>query len=633
MYVFGGWIPVSRQDSNKKGIQIQTKWSCSNTLAIFDLDELKWEFVSDNLIEENNFPKPRAGHTAVKLSSRLYIWSGRDNHRRSFGQQSCCDDLWCLETELPSAPQRTQLTSADTVTLNLRWGLVLAADCYLVQIQKIDPASNSLLFAESQPKKLKSSYKKLSSSDSSIVASKKENLPLTQRTFQTNYSIGSDSSHMSGMEVLVAAATAASKLPHTTKSSSQNIQLIPSQAVQSGVVQNVKMQSNIAQTIRLVEGTKQQILVKSPTVAGPQLMTLVKTSQGTLALTPKISTGQVVKLVTQNSPKPTYNTTATVQSISGEISNSADNQDSQLKMYVLPNRTQSYVLQPQAVPSGQQVSIRLQSPLKSTIKIPASVIKTINESTSQSGQSKLVLSSDGNSSFRIINTPQVLLPTTTVNTSSVQPADLAKIPQLDGFEDELQDAQDITDQWFDVGTFKTNHCLCTGYYVPNDDTHYDPDRKLDSSLESLVDYSKFTRVNLLPSTPYRIRVCALNSLGRSPWGPANSFQTLAPDLPPAPDSVKFERTNDGVKISWKIACKERVNFFVYIAFKRSNIKHFSEYFCKVYDGPNSYCTIPTNIIDQAYIDVHPKPHLIFRIGARSEKGIGPAIQIRWCPNL
>lgn len=43
-------------------------------------------------------PRARAGHCAVPVGSRIYIWSGRDGYRKSWNYQVCCKDLWYLET-------------------------------------------------------------------------------------------------------------------------------------------------------------------------------------------------------------------------------------------------------------------------------------------------------------------------------------------------------------------------------------------------------------------------------------------------------------------------------------------------------------------------------------------------------
>lgn len=115
---------------------------------------------------EDNIPRARAGHCAVAINSRLYVWSGRDGYRKAWNNQVCCKDLWYLETggfnlpqvllhsrkictgqvvklpsispERPHAPARVQLVRANTNSLEVSWGAVSTADTYLLQLQKYD---------------------------------------------------------------------------------------------------------------------------------------------------------------------------------------------------------------------------------------------------------------------------------------------------------------------------------------------------------------------------------------------------------------------------------------------------------------------------------------------------------------
>lgn len=118
---------------------------------------------------EDNIPRARAGHCAVSINSRLYVWSGRDGYRKAWNNQVCCKDLWYLETgvfelnacfgwfhplkysypywlsltrvaspERPHAPARVQLVRANTNSLEVSWGAVSTADTYLLQLQKYD---------------------------------------------------------------------------------------------------------------------------------------------------------------------------------------------------------------------------------------------------------------------------------------------------------------------------------------------------------------------------------------------------------------------------------------------------------------------------------------------------------------
>lgn len=56
-----------------------------------------WETVLMDTLEDN-IPRARAGHCAVSINSRLYVWSGRDGYRKAWNNQVCCKDLWYLET-------------------------------------------------------------------------------------------------------------------------------------------------------------------------------------------------------------------------------------------------------------------------------------------------------------------------------------------------------------------------------------------------------------------------------------------------------------------------------------------------------------------------------------------------------
>ncbi|NXY81708.1 HCFC1 factor, partial [Alcedo cyanopectus] len=141
MYVFGGWVPLVMDDV--KVATHEKEWKCTNTLACLNLESMAWEpIVMDTL--EDNVPRARAGHCAVAITTRLYIWSGRDGYRKAWNNQVCCKDLWYLETERPPAPARVQLVRANTTSLEVSWGAVPTADSYLLQLQKYEiPAAAS----------------------------------------------------------------------------------------------------------------------------------------------------------------------------------------------------------------------------------------------------------------------------------------------------------------------------------------------------------------------------------------------------------------------------------------------------------------------------------------------------------
>lgn len=39
---------------------------------------------------EDAVPRARAGHCAVSINNRLYIWSGRDGYRKAWNNQVSC---------------------------------------------------------------------------------------------------------------------------------------------------------------------------------------------------------------------------------------------------------------------------------------------------------------------------------------------------------------------------------------------------------------------------------------------------------------------------------------------------------------------------------------------------------------
>lgn len=157
MYVFGGWVPLVMDDV--KVATHEKEWKCTNTLACLNLDSMCWETVLMDTLEDN-IPRARAGHCAVAINSRLYVWSGRDGYRKAWNNQVCCKDLWYLETERPHAPARVQLVRANTNSLEVSWGAVSTADTYLLQLQKYDipatPATASPVMSASPVQPLNS---------------------------------------------------------------------------------------------------------------------------------------------------------------------------------------------------------------------------------------------------------------------------------------------------------------------------------------------------------------------------------------------------------------------------------------------------------------------------------------------
>ncbi|VDM20416.1 unnamed protein product, partial [Hydatigera taeniaeformis] len=140
MFVFGGWVPLVMDDMKTT---VEKEWKCTNTLASLNLDTMSWEPIQMEIFDDSLVPRARAGHCAVAVSTRLYIWSGRDGYRKAWNNQVCFKDLWFLETDKPPAPSRVQLVRAGTQSLDVTWGSVPTADAYILQIQKYDVSTSS----------------------------------------------------------------------------------------------------------------------------------------------------------------------------------------------------------------------------------------------------------------------------------------------------------------------------------------------------------------------------------------------------------------------------------------------------------------------------------------------------------
>ncbi|KFW84335.1 Host cell factor 2, partial [Manacus vitellinus] len=138
MYVFGGWVPQSAggEISSHDG-----EWKCTGSFSYLNLDTTEWiGLISDCQEDKSNlFPGPRAGHCAVAVGTRLYIWSGRDGYRKAWNNQVCCKDLWYLDTEKPLAPSQVQLIRATTNSFQLKWDEVPTVEGYLLQLHADSP--------------------------------------------------------------------------------------------------------------------------------------------------------------------------------------------------------------------------------------------------------------------------------------------------------------------------------------------------------------------------------------------------------------------------------------------------------------------------------------------------------------
>ena len=57
--------------------------NCCSANVVFIIDTLSWE----QTLPDDSQPKPRAGHCAAAVGSRMYVWSGRDGYKKAWNSQ------------------------------------------------------------------------------------------------------------------------------------------------------------------------------------------------------------------------------------------------------------------------------------------------------------------------------------------------------------------------------------------------------------------------------------------------------------------------------------------------------------------------------------------------------------------
>ncbi|XP_043823067.1 host cell factor 2 [Dromiciops gliroides] len=134
MYIFGGWVPQTM--NNAEASPRDCEWRCTSSFSYLNLDTAEWTSLVPDSQEDkkNSRPRPRAGHCAVAIGTRLYFWSGRDGYKKAMNNQVCCKDLWYLDTEKPPAPSQVQVIKATTNSFQVKWDEVPTVEGYLLQL-------------------------------------------------------------------------------------------------------------------------------------------------------------------------------------------------------------------------------------------------------------------------------------------------------------------------------------------------------------------------------------------------------------------------------------------------------------------------------------------------------------------
>ncbi|KAF2354893.1 Kelch repeat type 1 [Trinorchestia longiramus] len=290
MYVFGGWVPLVLDD--QKGINNEkSEWKCTSSLACLNLESMEWES-GFNEKPEDQVPRARAGHCAVGIHNRLFIWSGRDGYRKAWNNQVCCKDykhhglqvcckdykhhalqvcckdMWFLECCPPVSPGRVQLVRACTTTLEVCWSTAPTAEAYLLQIQKYSV----------QPTPVPNS-----GAGSALPGSKLGTLAADGNTPAADEANGSAR--------LRSPSSAIKVVPSVVRSAGTADAASPSglKVIACSTPQTVRLFASTGQVMNPVNSTggKQFILQKSG-VSQPQIVTLLKTSKGLTPMSSKV---------------------------------------------------------------------------------------------------------------------------------------------------------------------------------------------------------------------------------------------------------------------------------------------------------------------------------------------------------
>lgn len=192
--------------------------------------------------------------------------------------------------------------------------------------------------------------------------------------------------------------------------------------------------------------------------------------------------------------------------------------------------------------------------------------------------------------------------------------------------------------WCDVGVIKGTSCVIKHFYQTNVTNEH-----LAINSDELPDYTNGHKIELLPGTAYKFRVCAINAYGRGEWSDVSAFKTCLPGFPGAPSSIKISKSAEGAHLSWEpppANSGKIVEYSVCLAVRNATIQSQGDSktitsvpgqlaFVRVYCGPQNQAIVYNSSLSAAHIDTTAKPAIIFRIAAKNDKGYGPATQVRW----
>jgi len=216
--------------------------------------------------------------------------------------------------------------------------------------------------------------------------------------------------------------------------------------------------------------------------------------------------------------------------------------------------------------------------------------------------------------------------TENVEKPAEKPEELVKREEEKTKEEETK--AKVEDEWFDVAMVKGTKYEIKHFFVPAESgEELTDDEKLFLDPESV-----WKKKYLLSGIMYKVRICGINSCGRSPFSDFSAYKTNVPGFPGAPSSIKVSKTDNGAALSWMPPQNtDIIEYSVYLAVKQVSTSGKANNFIRVYLGHEPSCIVSHNQLAQAATNTESsnKPAVIFRIAAKNKMGYGPATQVRW----
>ncbi|XP_018325608.1 host cell factor 1 isoform X2 [Agrilus planipennis] len=426
MFVFGGWVPVMTEDSKTTS---EKEWKCTSTMACLNLESMHWEDLNI-LSTEGNVPCARAGHCAVGINTRLYVWSGRDGYRKAWNNQVCFKDLWYLEVDKPAAVGRVSLVKAGTHSLEVNWNGSPSVQVYVLQTQKYDLPQTTAVAKKPEQQSAATSVPSTDAAVPPLVASKQTpvaNVPHTPTVTKTVIPLAQVPTVAAPKVIppVVRLRTPAPKLVASTQS------VVFAQSGQSAAVENVTAKTTQAgmsgiQALAAAAAATQKITVSpqvSPIkIAGSNVR--IQGVQGTAGTvvrqaTPQTTTVQGKQLILQKSlPSATVLQKAVTPQIVTLVKTSSGMTVTLPKQNIVQGgqvKTAANVLQQQGKNYVKIIPSSGGNKIMTTVKtLPSNVIQ-MNKATG-----KLVLSKSSTGQLQTISNPQVLVVSTNAGIRTIQ---------------------------------------------------------------------------------------------------------------------------------------------------------------------------------------------------------------------